>query len=107
MFSQFNDFRLSNIKNTFFLSFTGSGSTYARVGAMITPYIAQVLLKFNLYSAIAVYTVLGMCCIVNCIFLPFETKGLNLNESGNKATGGRIELVNQDTEVTNEEEKDQ
>ena len=74
---------------------------------MITPYIAQVLLKFNLYSAIAVYTVLGMCCIVNCIFLPFETKGLNLNESGNKATGGRIELVNQDTEVTNEEEKDQ
>lgn len=37
----------------------GCGSGCARIGAMITPYIAQVLLKTSLYSAISVYSALG------------------------------------------------
>ena len=31
----------------------------ARIGAMITPYVAQVLVDFSLFSAIAVYTIMG------------------------------------------------
>ena len=42
------------------LSFTlGSASSVARIGAMITPYIAQVLVDHNLFSAIGVYAVMG------------------------------------------------
>ena len=37
----------------------GSASSIARIGAMITPYIAQVLVDHNLFSAIAVYAVMG------------------------------------------------
>ena len=37
----------------------GSASAIARIGAMITPYIAQVLVDYSLFSAIAVYAVMG------------------------------------------------
>ena len=37
----------------------GIGSTCARVGAMITPFVAQVLLKSSLYTAMLVYAALG------------------------------------------------
>lgn len=37
----------------------GFGSASARIGAMITPYIAQVLLRKSLYAAVAVYAGLG------------------------------------------------
>ena len=37
----------------------GSGSAAARIGAMITPYVAQVLLKKSLYSAVGVYAGIG------------------------------------------------
>ena len=37
----------------------GSGSGAARIGAMITPYIAQVLLKRSLYAAVSVYAGIG------------------------------------------------
>ena len=40
--------------------FLGSSSAAARVGAMLTPYIAQVLLKYSLYSAVSVYAVIGI-----------------------------------------------
>ena len=60
---------------------------------MLTPYVAQVLLKFNLYSAVSVYALLGLFNAVNAWFLPFETLGLQLNESGQQ---GRQELVNEE-----------
>ncbi len=44
---------------------SGSGSASARVGAMLTPYIAQVLLRQSVYWAVAVYALLGKepsCC---------------------------------------------
>jgi hypothetical protein len=37
----------------------GSGSASARIGAMITPFIAQVLLKKSLYAAVGVYAGIG------------------------------------------------
>ena len=38
---------------------TGTHYTLGRVGAMITPYIAQVLLKKSLTGAISVYGIMG------------------------------------------------
>ena len=39
--------------------FSGTHSGCARLGAMLTPYVAQVLLKSSLYWAVAVYVLLG------------------------------------------------
>ena len=38
---------------------SGTHSGCARLGAMLTPYVAQVLLKSSLYSAVAVYVLFG------------------------------------------------
>lgn len=73
----------------------GSSSAAARVGAMLTPYIAQVLLKSSLYSAVSVYAVIGIIAGLDSLFLPVETFGLNLNESGHQATKGRREFTNE------------
>ena len=47
--------------------FLGSGSASARIGAMLTPYIAQVLLKTSLYSAISVYSVIGKSLVLDVL----------------------------------------
>ena len=49
---------------------------------MLNPYIAQVLLKTSLYSAVIVYAVIGLLAAVFAWFLPVETLGLQLNQSG-------------------------
>ena len=49
---------------------------------MLTPYIAQVLLKTSLYSAVIVYAVIGLLAAIIAWFLPVETLGLQLNQSG-------------------------
>ena len=43
---------------------------------------AQVLLKTSLYSAIAVYAVIGLLACACAWLLPVETLGLQLNQSG-------------------------
>ena len=80
------------------ISFTGCGSGSARIGAMLTPYIAQVLLKSSLYSAVFVYAVIGILAGINAIFSPFETLGRTLTESGHEVTQGGQELVNENNE---------
>ena len=65
---------------------------------MLTPYIAQVLLKSSLYSAISVYAVIGILAGINSLFLPIETLGLTLNQSGDQVTNGTKEIVNNDNE---------
>ena len=77
----------------------GCGSGCARVGAMLTPYIAQVLLKSSLYSAISVYAVIGILAGINSLFLPTETLGLTLNQSGDQVTNGTTQIVNNDNQT--------
>ena len=55
--------------NVYHLS--GSASAVARVGAMITPYIAQVLVDHSLFSAIGVYAAMGMI-LPNSISISFK-----------------------------------
>ncbi|RXN10363.1 synaptic vesicle 2-related -like protein [Labeo rohita] len=59
----------------------GTGSGMARVGALITPFIAQVLLKSSVYLTLSVYLI---CCLLGAVaswVLPMETTGRSLQES--------------------------
>ena len=58
----------------------GSCSGMARLGAMMTPYIAQVLMKASLTAAVSVYVTVGILASVSCILLPIETKGKSMGE---------------------------
>ena len=59
----------------------GACSGMARFGAMMTPYIAQVLMKASLSAAVSVYVSVGVIASVSCLLLPIETKGKSLGET--------------------------
>uniref|UniRef100_A0A3P8VIE7 Synaptic vesicle 2-related protein n=1 Tax=Cynoglossus semilaevis TaxID=244447 RepID=A0A3P8VIE7_CYNSE len=59
----------------------GTSSGMARVGALITPFVAQVMLESSVYLALSVYC---CCCLLAAIAscaLPIETTGRGLQES--------------------------
>lgn len=65
----------------------GTCSGLARVGALITPFIAQVMLESSVYLTLAVYS---GCCLLAALascFLPIETKGRGLQESSHREWG--------------------
>ncbi|BFZ04649.1 hypothetical protein BsWGS_07688 [Bradybaena similaris] len=64
----------------------GTCSGMARIGAIVTPFVAQVLLKESAYAAISIYG--GMCLIasISAFFLPIETKGRDMKDSGQEVT---------------------
>ena len=53
----------------------GSCSGFARIGAIVTPFIAQVLLKISIYAAISIYGTIAILAAIASYFLPVETKG--------------------------------
>ncbi|KAL5016875.1 hypothetical protein ScPMuIL_006464 [Solemya velum] len=59
----------------------GACSTMARVGAIVTPFVAQVLLRESSYAAISVYGVISFIATIAAIFLPIETKGREMRDS--------------------------
>lgn len=52
----------------------GSSSAAARVGAIITPFVAQVLLEHNKTAALVVYGVVSLFAAAVSLFMPIETK---------------------------------
>ncbi|XP_039956721.1 synaptic vesicle 2-related protein isoform X2 [Bactrocera tryoni] len=48
----------------------GGCSTIARLGAMATPFVSQVLFQSSAFSAFMVYTSIGLLSAVACIILP-------------------------------------
>uniref|UniRef100_A0A7N5KJJ5 SV2 related protein n=1 Tax=Ailuropoda melanoleuca TaxID=9646 RepID=A0A7N5KJJ5_AILME len=76
----------------------GTCSGMARVGALITPFIAQVMLESSVYLTLAVYS---GCCLLAALascFLPIETKGRGLQESSHREWGQ--EMVGRGTHDT-------
>lgn len=59
----------------------GSCSAMARLGAMITPYIAQVLVKTSISAATTVYAVAAILAAIACLVLPIETRGKELSDN--------------------------
>ncbi|KAI0234007.1 Synaptic vesicle 2-related protein [Lamellibrachia satsuma] len=56
----------------------GSCSAAARCGCIVTPFVAQVLLRASLHTAISVYAVSVVIAGVAAFLLPIETKGRSL-----------------------------
>lgn len=60
----------------------GSFSSVARIGAIVTPYVAQVMLpEYSEVGALSIYAVVGVVCSVMSFALPIETRGRNLPSS--------------------------
>lgn len=53
----------------------GTASTWARVGAMVTPFVAQVLLAYSVATALWAYTAVCLICSFTAYCLPIETRG--------------------------------
>lgn len=58
----------------------GFCSTWARFGGMLTPYIAQVLLRVSWNLSLVVYISLSLMSLVATLLLPYETKGRPMQE---------------------------
>lgn len=67
----------------------GSCSGMARVGALITPFVAQVMLKESAYLAISMYGTISVLGGIASMLLPIETKGREMMESHRKPTDRR------------------
>lgn len=61
----------------------GACSGVARLGAMVTPYVAQVLLKKSLSLAVGVYAWAALFAAFASLALPIETKGQDMRDSVN------------------------
>lgn len=61
----------------------GCASSMARIGAMITPYLAQVLIRQTFYGTITVYICATGLAAVAAFLLPIETRGRELKVSRN------------------------
>ncbi|KAG9487081.1 hypothetical protein GDO78_007121, partial [Eleutherodactylus coqui] len=65
----------------------GTCSGMARVGALVTPFIAQVMLESSIYLTVLVYSGCCLLAAVASCFLPIETKGRGLQESSHREWG--------------------
>ncbi|XP_043233664.1 synaptic vesicle 2-related protein-like isoform X1 [Amphibalanus amphitrite] len=59
----------------------GSCSGFARLGAMLTPLIAQVLIYRSPFASVIVYAFVAMTAGLACLLLPIETRGRPLQSS--------------------------
>ncbi|PVD31696.1 hypothetical protein C0Q70_07114 [Pomacea canaliculata] len=62
----------------------GTCSGMARIGAIVTPFVAQVLLKVSAYVAISLYGVMCLIATVASLLLPYETKGREMKKLTHK-----------------------
>jgi MFS family permease len=56
----------------------GCASSMSRIGAMITPYLAQVLIKKTFYGTITIYVIATAVAAICAFLLPIETRGRGL-----------------------------
>ncbi|XP_019727766.1 synaptic vesicle 2-related protein isoform X2 [Hippocampus comes] len=66
----------------------GTCSAISKVGALITPFVAQVLLRHSVSLTLAVYCFCSLLAGFMCLLLPIETSGRALQESERTPTLG-------------------
>ncbi|CAF2261310.1 unnamed protein product [Rotaria magnacalcarata] len=68
----------------------GCASSMSRIGAMITPFLAQVLIKHTFSGTIAIYAITTAMAAICAVLLPIETRGRELKQAasdrGNSST---------------------
>lgn len=60
----------------------GTSSTFKRIGVMITPFIAQVLMVYSVALGALTYIIVGAIAFSLSIFLPIESMGVDLSNVG-------------------------
>ncbi|XP_006788935.1 synaptic vesicle 2-related protein-like [Neolamprologus brichardi] len=79
----------------------GTSSAMARLGALITPFVAQVLLRTSVYLTLSVYCSCSLLAGVASWLLPIETLGRNLQESSlGQETGGQMTSTTRESDNT-------
>jgi hypothetical protein len=73
----------------------GLHHTFSRIGAMITPYVAEVLSAASIMLSLVVYALFNITSGILTIFLPIETKDKPLHQVIEE-----IELNNRDIELS-------
>ena len=74
--THFNFFVAIQVYPTYLRSVgVGVCSGMARLGAMVTPFVAQVMVKTSLSQAIGLYTGVALLAVGASLLLPIETKG--------------------------------
>ncbi|XP_076434942.1 synaptic vesicle 2-related protein-like [Babylonia areolata] len=73
----------------------GACSGMARIGAIVTPFVAQVLLKDSAYLAISLYGAMCLIATVASLLLPYETKGREMKDISTEVAA---KVVNAETE---------
>jgi len=56
----------------------GCGSALGKCGALLTPYVAQVLINVSLHYTLGVYAAVGFTSALCAFMLPYETLGKNM-----------------------------
>uniref|UniRef100_A0A914EPS9 Major facilitator superfamily (MFS) profile domain-containing protein n=1 Tax=Acrobeloides nanus TaxID=290746 RepID=A0A914EPS9_9BILA len=59
----------------------GASSSMARLGAIVTPFVAQVAAKTSVYIPIVVYGTAALLGLMAALSLPIETKGRQMTDS--------------------------
>ncbi|CAF2372723.1 unnamed protein product [Rotaria sp. Silwood2] len=59
----------------------GCASSMSRIGAMITPFLAQVLIKQTFHGTIVIYMITTIIAAICAVLLPIETRGRELRQA--------------------------
>jgi hypothetical protein len=59
----------------------GCASSMARIGAMVSPFLSQVLIKQTFYGTIGIYVITAAIAAFCAYLLPIETRGRELKVS--------------------------
>ena len=81
----------------------GVANSFMRIGVMITPYFAQVIMAYSHNFAISAYFGVGILSFVIAAFLPVESRGINLSEIGQDLS--LQEADDENCKLLNEEEE--
>ncbi|XP_068430271.1 synaptic vesicle 2-related protein [Clinocottus analis] len=60
----------------------GTSGSFGRLGCLITPFVAQVLLRKSVFLTMSMYCGCSLLGGIACLILPIETMGQGLQESG-------------------------
>ena len=71
----------------------GFASTFIRIGGMITPFVAQVLMSQSLTAALGVYIAMGIVATIFPLYLPIETMGSDLSRQPSTLPSERRKLL--------------
>ncbi|XP_076019634.1 synaptic vesicle 2-related protein-like isoform X2 [Genypterus blacodes] len=82
----------------------GTSSGMGRLGCLLTPFVAQVMLRKSMYLTLSIYCGVSMLAAGMSLFLPFETLGKPMVETSLEPAAPRSGLSNKNMQTRVQEE---